>query len=77
MTASPPGRFAPTATLVPGEADVLITGGSHADGNHFATERYDPVRNIFIPAKSMSTPRREHTATLLPNGEIFIAGGYG
>lgn len=77
MTAAPPGRFAATATLVPGSAEVLIAGGGHTDGNHFSTERYDPARNVFTPAAPMSTYRRAHTATLLPSGEVLATGGYG
>ncbi len=77
MTASPPGRFAPAVTLMLGTTEVLITGGGHAEGNHSSTERYDPVRNILMPASSMRAYRREHTATLLQNGEILITGGYG
>jgi hypothetical protein len=69
-----------TATLLP-DGNVLIAGGvqSSSTGTRLlaSTERYDPTSGRFIPAASMTTTRRGHTATLLPDGRVLIAGGYG
>lgn len=70
-----------TATLLP-NGHVLITGGvqssSLASGRVLATtERYDPVSGRFAPTANMTTTRRLHTATLLPDGRVLIVGGYG
>jgi len=69
-----------TATLLP-NGNVLIAGGVQSSSNGTrvlgSTERYDPTSGRFIPAASMTTTRRGHTATLLPDGRVLIVGGYG
>ncbi|BFO57995.1 hypothetical protein AVXHC19_47980 [Acidovorax sacchari] len=42
---------------------------------HSATEIYDPVSNTWSDAGSMASPRMFHTATLLANGKVLVAGG--
>jgi len=72
-------RYGKTATqLLDGR--VLITGGYNcADAAHAGTwasaELYDPATGTFSPTGSMSRPREFHTATLLPDGRVLIAGG--
>src|SRR5674476_989344 len=34
------------------------------------------VTNTWEPAGSLSTARNVHTATLLPSGQVLVAGGY-
>ncbi len=67
-----------TATLMP-NGRVLITGGG-IDANHPASllssaEEYDSATGTFSAVGSMTVPRCLHTATLLPNGKVLIAGG--
>jgi hypothetical protein len=78
MTASRSGH---TATLLP-DGKVLIAGGRASFGSGAAgdtaqstAELYDPLADTFTPAGSMSAPREGHTATLLNNGKVLIAGG--
>ena len=40
------------------------------------TELWNPSTNSFTPAASMPTARDYHTATLLPNGQVLLAGGF-
>jgi hypothetical protein len=75
-----------TAVLL-SNGTVLITGGIDADGNFLNTaEIYDPVAGQFtcvggvsatppLCNPSMSDHRANHTATVLPNGQVLITGG--
>jgi hypothetical protein len=70
-----------TSTLL-SNGKVLITGGCNNSGsepicnNYLATaELYDPATGTFASTGGMSVPRLNHTATLLPNGKVLIAGG--
>ena len=40
-----------------------------------STELYDPSLNIWTTVTSMNTARSWHTATILSNGKVFVAGG--
>lgn len=73
-----------TATLL-ANGKVLIAGGSSAKalfpgvmgGIPMQTaELYDPSTGTFQFTVSMQTGRIGHTATLLPDGTVLIAGGY-
>jgi hypothetical protein len=68
-----------TATLMPdgkvlvvgGVADVTVAGTATSD-----VEIYDPATKRFTAAAPLSIGRAGHTATLLPNGKVLVAGGY-
>ena len=71
-------RAAPAVLL--GNGKVLVAGGYACDGSGncaslSAAELYDSNQGSFSSAGNMTTPRSDHTVTLLPNGTVLIAGG--
>ncbi len=76
-TLNVPRSQAALALLADGR--VLITGGATTDGVRTATaELLDPT--AAAPAwrlvKAMAGKRQQHTATLLPKGQVLVAGGW-
>jgi hypothetical protein len=64
----------PATLLTSGK--VLLTGGEQEDWGNFAdAELYDPATGKFTSTHNMSTKRSEHTATLLRDGTVLLAGG--
>jgi hypothetical protein len=79
-------RFEHTATKL-ANGEVLIAGGfgyERLDANGAAVQEdlssafvFDPATNEFTPAATtLAVPRSAHYATLLPNGQVLVSGGY-
>jgi hypothetical protein len=71
-------RYLYEATLL-NDGRVLVTGGLvDVNGNVLATaeaELFDPASGSFAPMGSMTIRRYLHTATLLSDGKVLVAGG--
>jgi hypothetical protein len=70
-----------TATLLP-DGTVLVTGGTGAivpgiDPALPTANLYDPRTGTWTAAANMSANRRSHSATLLRDGRVLVAGGMG
>ncbi|NRD51732.1 hypothetical protein [Corallococcus exiguus] len=71
-------RAAHTATTLP-DGRVLIAGGYRPEANgtrpvSATTELFNPAEGTFIPGPDVGA-RAFHTASLLPDGRVFLAGG--
>ena len=73
-----------TATLL-ANGKVLIAGGYNGTSSLASAELYDPATSLFsatidtvlLTTTTMIAIRSQHTATLLDNGKVLIAGGFG
>ena len=76
------GRIGHTATLL-SDGQVLVTGGQSVtrmpNGAHFnegaSTEVFNPAAGKWRLTGAMNQGRSSHTATLLPDGKVLVAGG--
>src|SRR3954454_9966506 len=73
-------RYEPTMTVLK-DGRVLVAGGSGDTDTAKATplasaEIYDPEANSWSDVPSMTDARAYATATLLPDGDVLVAGGY-
>src|SRR3989441_937754 len=90
-SAQAPGTWAPMADLNQPRAEhtatllangtVLVAGGRDAAGQPLASaEIYDPATGAYTLLASplpsaLAVARQDHTATLLPDGRVLVAGG--
>src|SRR5713101_83427 len=66
-----------TATLLP-DGRVLVAGGTSVSGSLASAEIFDPsnpAAGFQVLSATMGAARARHTATLLNNGTVLIAGG--
>ncbi len=72
-------RFRHTATVL-NDGRILFTGGysSSLVNTVSSAEIYDPTSNTFtlLTNTGMTHPRMDHTATLLKDGRVLVAGGW-
>ena len=60
-----------TATKLP-DGSVLLVGQTKVGA---AVKRFDPVTGTWLDAAPLRTPRHAHSATLLMDGRVLVAGG--
>ena len=86
--AQSPGTFIPTGSMITSRGEhtaTLLTNGTVLVAGGLSTgfpaqftasaELYNPATGAFTPAGNMTVARGQHTATLLADGRVLIAGG--
>ena len=85
------GMFSPTGPMATtrdwdtatrlADGSVLVVGGADCSGSpcvsRLTADLYNPNSGKFGPAGAMATGRDGHTATLLKDGNVLVAGGIG
>lgn len=75
------GRYSHTATLLaPSDGRVLVAGGFANSATGAGTvldtaELYSPTGSAVVATGTLATGRYLHSATLLGNGQVLVAGG--
>jgi hypothetical protein len=73
-------RIAPTVSLLP-SGQVFVTGGlteispAGAGAGLTSTETFDPASGAWTTKAPMAFARGKHSASLLPDGRVLVAGG--
>jgi hypothetical protein len=71
-------RFFHTATVLADGRVLAAGGGVDANGQwltYATADIFDPATGLWTKAAKLHHPRRAHTATLLPDGTVLVAGG--
>ncbi|CAF1232959.1 unnamed protein product [Rotaria sp. Silwood1] len=73
------GRYLHTASVL-NNGKVLVAGGRGYDENGsmgflYSSELYDPATGIWTKMDNVNIRREEHTASVLANGKVLVAGG--
>ena len=74
------GRHTPTATLLPNGSLLVTAGCCQLGGGNpqlQTAETANPATGPMVPTASLTEVRMSHSATLLPNGRVPVAGGEG
>jgi len=56
---------------------VLVAAGYADTGVTNSAELFNPTNGTWTMTGALTNARYSHTATLLPNGKVLVAGGYG
>jgi hypothetical protein len=86
---APTGTFSPIGTISMARADhsatllpdgrILVAGGvpmPDARATLQTAGLFDPGTRTLVQTRPMTAAREEHTATLLPDGRVLVAGGH-
>jgi hypothetical protein len=64
------------ALLVDGNGNVLISGGSNANDPLATSELFSPETNEFTASGTLTAPRSNILAAMLPDGSVLAIGGF-
>ena len=62
--------------IVLGDGKALVVGGQNTGVTVSGAELYDPATGVWTVVGELLEARSSHSATLVRNGEVLVAGGY-